>query len=316
VVKKKTGGNVMQNPSDPEATYDGNKGPGYQVQLTETTGESNEVQLITSAIPQTAVVSDAVSVKPVLDRLEKDGLLPEEMQADTAYGSDENVETSAERGVELVSPVPGQPTDLHALNADDFVIDETTNALQCCPAGHAPEASTYDEETGTLTARMAVSACRSCPFAEECPVREVHGRFEVKFTDRQRRLESRRREQDTEAFRERYRKRSGIEGTNSGVKRRTGMDRLRVRGGRSVFSSILLKLTGWNILRAAASTKMREWVTAQAPSPLVGGVSALRDGVTGAYTLVVGTRTALFRPHRGRIGRRMVAPELRGAAAA
>ena len=30
-VKEKTGGNVMQNPSDPDATYDGHKGPGYQV---------------------------------------------------------------------------------------------------------------------------------------------------------------------------------------------------------------------------------------------------------------------------------------------
>ena len=35
-VKEKTGGNVMQNPSDPDATYDGHKGPGYQVQIAET----------------------------------------------------------------------------------------------------------------------------------------------------------------------------------------------------------------------------------------------------------------------------------------
>jgi len=30
-VRKKTGGDVIQNPSDPDATYDGHKGPGYQV---------------------------------------------------------------------------------------------------------------------------------------------------------------------------------------------------------------------------------------------------------------------------------------------
>jgi hypothetical protein len=28
-LKKKTGGDVMQNPSDPDATYDGHKGPGH-----------------------------------------------------------------------------------------------------------------------------------------------------------------------------------------------------------------------------------------------------------------------------------------------
>ena len=53
-VRDKTGGNCMQNPSDPEATYDGHKGPGYQVQITETCGAENEVQLITAALPQTA----------------------------------------------------------------------------------------------------------------------------------------------------------------------------------------------------------------------------------------------------------------------
>jgi len=35
-VKKKTGGNVMQNPSDPDASYDGHKGSGYQAQIAET----------------------------------------------------------------------------------------------------------------------------------------------------------------------------------------------------------------------------------------------------------------------------------------
>jgi hypothetical protein len=52
VIKTKTGGNVIQNPSDPDATYDAHKGAGYQVQLTQTCGENNEVQLITSALPQ------------------------------------------------------------------------------------------------------------------------------------------------------------------------------------------------------------------------------------------------------------------------
>ena len=55
----------------------------------------------------------------------------------------------------------------------------------------------------------------------------------------------------TEEFRKRYRKRSGIEGANSLLKRVTGLGRLRVRGRPSVFNSILLKVVGWNILRAA-----------------------------------------------------------------
>ena len=54
VVKTKTGGDGVQNPSDPDATSDGHKGPGYQVQIAETCMPGNDVQLITAALPQTA----------------------------------------------------------------------------------------------------------------------------------------------------------------------------------------------------------------------------------------------------------------------
>ncbi len=67
-IKAKTGGNVIQNPSDPDATYDGHKGPGYQAQIAETCNPENDVQLITSVIPQTAVESDSKAVLPGLCR--------------------------------------------------------------------------------------------------------------------------------------------------------------------------------------------------------------------------------------------------------
>ena len=140
VVKAKTGGDCVQNPSDPDATYDGHKGPGYQVQITETCSPDNEVQLITVALPQTAAESDAAAVVPMLDRLEAAGLLPEEMLADTIYGSDDNVQAAEERGVELVAPIPGRPpaNDPRALTLDDFAVDERTGDVTACPAGHTP----------------------------------------------------------------------------------------------------------------------------------------------------------------------------------
>ena len=48
VVKAKTGGDCVQNPSDLDATYSGHKGPGYQAQLAETCAPENEEQLITA----------------------------------------------------------------------------------------------------------------------------------------------------------------------------------------------------------------------------------------------------------------------------
>ena len=63
VVKTKTGGDCEQDPSDPDATYDGHTGPGSQVPIAETCVPGNDVQLITAAPTQTACTSDAQAVR-------------------------------------------------------------------------------------------------------------------------------------------------------------------------------------------------------------------------------------------------------------
>jgi hypothetical protein len=266
-VKKKTGGNVMQNPSDPGATYDGHKGPGYQVQLSETCNPDNEVQLITCAIPQTAAESDANSFGEVVKDLEANDLVCDEMLADTHYTSDQNVQLAQEHGIELVGPTPpgsGGPRDTYQLNIDDFNVDEETEEFLCCPAGHAPESSVHDKQTAKTKTIMPQSACGRCEYIDQCPVKKTRHGYQLDHTAKERRLAGRRREEATEVFQQRYRIRGGIEGTNSGLKRRTGLGQLRVRGQPRVFSSILLKVAGWNILRAAACAKMRQIVYARA----------------------------------------------------
>jgi hypothetical protein len=262
-VKAKTGGDVMQNPSDPDATYDGHKGPGYQAQIAETCNPENDVQIITCTIPQTAVESDTAAASEVLDTLDESGLLPQELFADTHYCSDENIQEATDRGVELVGPVSCgslMDKDVDCLNIDDFDVDEQTEEVVCCPAGHKPVSSVHDRETGKTKTVMSMSACSQCEFVDECPVEKCRTGYCLHHTAKQRRLAGRRREENTVAFRQRYRIRGGIEGTNSGLKRRTGLGRLRVRGRPRVFHVIYLKITGWNILRASACAKMREIV--------------------------------------------------------
>jgi len=266
-VKKKTGGDVMQNPSDPDATYDGHKGPGYQVQISETCHPENKIQLITCALPQTAVEPDTAATSEVLDSLEESKLLPREMFADTHYCSDENIQDAADRGVELVGPVQcGSLVDKNVdhLNVDDFDIDEHTEGVVCCPAGHKPVSSIHDKQTGKTKTVMPSSACSQCEFRKECPVEKCRDGYCLYHTAKQRRLAGRRREEATDVFRDRYRIRGGIEGTNSGLKRKTGLGQLRVRGRPAVFHSILLKITGWNILRVSVCAKMRKIVYARA----------------------------------------------------
>ena len=259
VVIPKTGGDVIQNPSDLDATYDGHKGQGYQVQLSETCSGQNDVQLITGVIPETACANDSEAVRPMLEQLDANGLIPEQMAADTAYGSDENALIAESFGVELIAPVPGRAPQVSAeeLTLDDFAHHEVTGSVEACPASHLPLRVTRDETTQTTVVEMSASVCESCPLLKLCPIHHTpDGRFELKFTDQARRLAARRREAETDVFRERYAKRSGIESTNSGLKNRLGLGRLRVRGRGAVFRTLFLKVSGWNVLRAAASEKL------------------------------------------------------------
>jgi hypothetical protein len=297
-VKAKTGGNVMQNPSDADATYDGHKGPGYQVQLSETCHPENPVQLITCAIPQTAVEPDSDAVEPVLDALEQTALLPEQLIGDTLYCSDENVQKAEQRGVELVGPVSGsdqanQDASYERLTIDDFDIHEQTEQVLHCPAGHTPDSSVHDGQSEKTTTVMPALACGQCKFYGQCSVEKCKGQYRLEHTAKQRRLAARRREQDTEAFRERYKIRAGIEGTNSGLKRKTGLGQLRVRGGPAVFHAILLKVAGWNMLRAAACAKMRQIVHERACRGLFGHIFAILRSPMTTQRVWLGRKTEI-----------------------
>ena len=107
-------------PSDPDAlTYSGHKGKGYEVQVAETCHEENATQLIThvEVTPSSGSYTD-VSV-PVVDGLAERKVRPDELFADTAYGSGRNAFEASRRGTELVSPVAGSaPGNSHEGEGD------------------------------------------------------------------------------------------------------------------------------------------------------------------------------------------------------
>jgi hypothetical protein len=257
-VRSKTGGACLQNPSDPEATYDGLKGQGYKLQISETSSVANDVQLITSVLPQTAAEPDANALLPVLEHLQEQERLPAELAADTAYGGDENVQAAADLGVDVISPVAGPTTEAEKdpakLTIDDFAHDERTGRVGACPTGRVPLQTVHDEASDTTTVHMAPEDCGSCPHRPQCPIEPGP---KVSFTGKQRRLANRRCEQTTPVFKERYARRAGVESTNSGLKRRLGLGKLRVRGRKAVQNALYLKAAGWNLLRAVAALARR-----------------------------------------------------------
>jgi len=98
------------------------------------------------------------------------------------------------------------------------------------------------------------------------------------------RLAQRRAAERTDDFKTDYGMRGGIEATNAMLKRVTGLDRLRVRGRPAVFSRILLKVAGWNLLRAA---NVRSLIATLAKSgkagnsaPMSRSISELLQGLT------------------------------------
>ena len=297
VVKAQTGGDCVQNPSDLDATYDGKKGPGSQVQIAETCVPSNNVQLITAALQQTACVSDAQAVTPMLDQLENAGRLPEELLADTLDTGDENVEAAAVRGVDLVGPVPGRApaADPATLTVDDFALDERTGTLDACPTGHRPTSCSRNAETATTRIEMPASAGAECPFRKQCPIKQTRdGKFTLEFTDKERRLAGRRVEEETDVFAERYAPRLGIESANSGLKNRLDLGRLSVRGLKSVSRVVLHKLAGWNVLRASASQKLKTWVASRVAKTLGTGKLGGPGGLFHRWGRLIGRPVSVF----------------------
>jgi hypothetical protein len=260
-IKEKAGGRVLQNPSDPDATYDALKGSGYKAQVAETC-TVGDVQLITAAVPQTACEPDVEAVPLVRQELKETGLIPGKMLSDAAYGSDENVQECKEQNIELISPVNRSNRDETKLHVDDFDIDAETECVRKCPEGHASLESVHDKSAGKTRTVFDGEVCRACPSFEKCPTKGKKKRRTFYHTPAQRRNGERVKKEETESFRSVYSKRAGIEGTFSRLKNCLGLRRLRVRGSKAVFMAIWLKLAGWNVLQAAKSEIMRKKIAA------------------------------------------------------
>jgi len=299
-VKKKTGGDVMQNPSDPDATYDGHKGPGYQAQIAETCSAENEIQLITGVETESAHASDQNACVPMIDQLEAHNRKPEILYADGQYGSDANAVEAAVRGVDLQSPVGGAPQqNPNDLTMDDFVVHEETQTVERCPNGYEPVSSVHDSEKGRTRTVMDTSHCSACSYRNQCPIKNVRGDSVIEHTPAEHRLASRRAEQATDAFHENYAIRGGGESVNAGLKRKTGLGRLRVRGAPRVRMAVLLRCAGWNLFRALAAMKQRG----------IAGFSAFFAALSLIRTLACRLRHRIeapdaFGPHQTTSGRK------------
>ena len=260
---------TLQNPSDPGAGYSGHKGAGYQMQLSQAydTGEGTP-GLIVCCVPQSAAESDSAAMPLIIEQQKRMGTLPEEVLADTAYGGSASVAVAAAAGVTLVAPVPGRKAEPETIDNKEqelCAVMETVvepaaaevASQQCCNKSHTSE----NEDGAKISGQ---------------PPAETAGPEELAQNAGPQSAAERRNKQNTKEWKEKYKKRSGIEGVNAGLKQVTGCNQLKVKGKAAVFSALYLKVAGWNIRAAAKSlmAKLRQAAKAAAQ----GGESAGKEG--------------------------------------
>jgi hypothetical protein len=252
---KKILSSSLQNPSDPDAGYSGHKGQGYQIQVMETYCDSKEkslrektLNLITHVEIEPAHLSDAHALIPALESTKERGLAPEEVLADSLYGSDENGEKAKAMGVDVISPVMGTPKE-ETIPLADFQQTQK-GKISACPQGHAPVKFKQGKKN-ICSVAFDSEHCVTCPQRERCPVKPGRKRHYLRFNLKALRIASRRAREHTPEFKDKYRWRSGIESTMSEMDKKTGVKRLRVRGLSAVGYCARLKAIGVNLFRAA-----------------------------------------------------------------
>jgi hypothetical protein len=216
----------LQNPSDEDATFRRKSGKGYQgysANIVEDCGENGNI--ITKYDYSVNTHSDADFCREVIKELgeqeEKATLV-----GDGAFASEENFESATENNIELVTTnltgkMPPKITN-------DFEVDEKT--ILTCPAGHAPTDCEYKEEKGLYRAHFDKATCEICPYRAECPVIMQKRTALIKLSITSINRAAYAEKLSTEEYKEYSRKRNGIEGVMSVLRRRYDVDDMPVRG--------------------------------------------------------------------------------------
>jgi hypothetical protein len=247
-LQEKPSSSSLQSPSDPDVTY-GHKGKGYEVQLTETCDKDNPFQVATSVSVNGANESDQHQVEGALEQIERTcGAAPEELDADSGYASGENILMARGHGTELVAPI-GSKGPESPVTLGDFELDEAGESVVQCPAGECPVEHRPTRGGKATLACFDANQCDGCFLQGLCPAEPRGNQRVVRFTPADVAVAERRVEQETPEFKERYKIRSGIEATNSELKRCHGFGKPRVRRRPRIELSARLKVLGLNMKR-------------------------------------------------------------------
>jgi len=235
----------LQNPTDPDATYrkkGKKKHIGYTVNLVEKFDDKN--RMITGYDLQKNTYSDQKFAKDTIEKLavEKDGVTA---LVDGAYYSEDIAKKAEAKGIKIL------PTNLVGggknSNGDKFEINEKEHLVKKCPSGHQPINSTFKE--GSYRAHFNQKHCNHCPLRKDCPVVKQKKSYLFKVSEKTLHRCQLITKMGTSEYQELAKKRAGIEGIPSVLRRRYKIDHLPVRGEVRVKVWLGFKLSAINCKR-------------------------------------------------------------------
>jgi len=227
--KKEISSGSLQSAHDEDATFrckGGKSQSGYVANIAETCSKDNPFQLITDYQVAANNTSDVRLIKERLPKL-KNNTGCDKLYVDGGYYSPETVESQKEFGIDINFTDMTGTDPKTKMAVSEFEIDVHTNVIKSCPKGIRPIHA--GAKGGQTVAHFAIEACENCELRDQCFARQQKKNYVVRISHKAV-AASRQRKTIADNHTLNTSMRAGIEGTNSALKRRHGLDRLRVRG--------------------------------------------------------------------------------------
>ncbi len=200
-----------------------------------------------------------VDVTPVIyHALKKKDLLPREHLTDTNYAEAKQfVQSRRDYGIDLIAPTRAdhkwQAQEQRGFDAASFQIDWEAQKM-ICPAGQqssswTPAVDRRDNQV--IKIKFSVTDCRCCSMKTQCTTAPRRA-ISIRTKEHHQALQAVRARQKDASFWEKYRARSGIEGTISQGVRAFGLRRTRYRGMEKTHLQHSMIATAMNVTRTLA----------------------------------------------------------------
>jgi hypothetical protein len=192
----------------------------------------------------------------------KENFAVTDVYVDGGYCGQDVSEAAAESSVNMhYTDMTGKKDESDKISAGEFEYNED-NTVKACPANINPTQTKFNPDNGGISAHFDKETCDTCGLKDQCCVKE-----QVKANKLSTTVEALNSEKARETMKnerkENTSKRAAIEAGNSELKRRHGLDDVRVLGKDKVAINTGLKITACNFKRFAKNciNRLKEAMT-------------------------------------------------------